>query len=166
MLRLPKQDRLALLRLTIATSRLSKQSELIAAMSAQGFDVTQATLSRDLRRLGIVKVATDDGTYAYALPDSPEAHAYRRRRTTPQKTRPALPPAHGFLSIQFTGNMAVVHTRPGFATSIAANIDAAQPQGVIGTIAGDDTIFIALEENALRTDIADALADIIPDMVI
>ena len=62
--------------------------------------------------------------------------------------------------------MAVIRTRPGFASSIASNIDSANMKDIIGTIAGDDTIFLVIREGAMNVDVMDQLASIIPDMTL
>ena len=70
----------------------------------------------------------------------------------------------GFLSINFSGNMGVIRTRPGYASSIAYNIDNSDVPDVLGTIAGDDTIFIVIKEGTDYDDIVDELSYIIPDI--
>ncbi len=156
-----KSDRLAALRLVILNNEFSSQDEVIQAMARQGIIVTQSTLSRDMKQLKVAKTSTPDGNYAYALPNET---AYRRQHR-PQPAMDMLP-SPGFKSIQFSGNMAVIRTRPGFASSIASNIDSAALKDVIGTIAGDDTIFLVIREGAMHLDVVDELTAIIPDMVI
>ncbi len=156
-----KKDRLAALRLVILNNEYSSQDEVIQALARQHIMVTQSTLSRDMKYLKVAKAANSEGKYYYALPNET---AYRRQhRPEPQLD---LPPVLGFKSIQFSGNMAVMRTRPGFASSIASNIDAASLKDVLGTIAGDDTIFIVIREGATHVDIIDQLSAILPDMVI
>lgn len=159
--KITKSDRLAALRLIISSCELGSQEEVVRALARQGIETTQATLSRDMKALKIVKTATADGRYVYVIPHET---AYRRVHNP-------LPPADllptmGFKSIQFSGNMAVMRTRPGFASSIASNIDAANLRDILGTIAGDDTIFIVIREGAIYPDIVDELTSIIPDMVL
>lgn len=160
MQKITKNDRLAALRLIITQRELSSQDEVMQALARQGIIVPQATLSRDMKQLKVAKAANGDGKYVYALPNET---AYRRVH----KPQPAvdLPPVVGYKSIQFSGNMAVIRTRPGFASSIASNIDAAALQDVIGTIAGDDTIFLVIREGAMHVDVVDQLSSVIADMV-
>lgn len=156
-----KTDRLAALRLIVTSNELGSQDEIVRALAKQGITTTQATLSRDMKQLKIVKIANHAGRYVYAIP---EDTAYRRvHKPLPQID---ILPAPGFKSIRFSGNMAVVRTRPGFASSIASNIDSANLENVIGTIAGDDTIFIVIREGATHVDVVDELAAVIPDMVL
>ena len=70
----------------------------------------------------------------------------------------------GFRSIHFSGNMGVIKTRPGYASSIAYNIDNSNIPYILGTIAGDDTIFIVIREDASERDVVTALSSVVPDM--
>ena len=70
----------------------------------------------------------------------------------------------GFVSINFSGNMGVIKTRPGYASSIAWNIDNSDVPQIIGTIAGDDTIFIVIKEGIRHQEVVEALSDIVPNM--
>ena len=160
MLKVSKKDRLAALRLVILTNELGSQEEVIQAMARQGIAITQATLSRDMKQLKVAKAANNDGRYVYALPEEAQ---YRRVHRPAQRAENILP-SPGYKSIQFSGNMGVIKTHPGFASSIASNIDQVAPRDVIGTIAGDDTIFIVLREGAKHLDVVDQLSAIIPEI--
>ena len=70
----------------------------------------------------------------------------------------------GFVSINYSGNMGVIKTRPGYASSIAWNIDNSDIPEIIGTIAGDDTIFIVIKEGVRHQDVTDALSDVVPNI--
>ena len=70
----------------------------------------------------------------------------------------------GFISIKFSGNLAVIRTRPGYASSIAYDIDNANINEIIGTIAGDDTILLVVKEEATRTEVVHALESVIPNI--
>lgn len=153
---------MAALRLCILTNELGSQDEVIRAMARQGIAVTQTTLSRDMKQLKVAKAANSDGKYVYALPEE----ASYRRMHRPEPPAHGILPSPGYKSIQFSGNMGVIKTHPGFASSIASNIDQVAPRDIIGTIAGDDTIFIVLREGARHLDVVDQLSAIIPDMVI
>ncbi len=157
-----KNDRLATLRLVITNNQYSLQEDVIRAMAKQGFVMTQSTLSRDMKRLKVAKQASSDGNYYYVLPNET---TYRRQHRPKQPVQ-NLPHVAGFISLQFSGNMGVIRTRPGFASSIASNIDAAGLDSIIGTIAGDDTIFIVIREGAKHLEVVDELTSIIPEMVV
>jgi len=86
-----------------------------------------------------------------------------KRVTSPRSAREMLMTS-GYLSINFSGNMAIVKTRPGYASSIAYNIDSSDIPQILGTIAGDDTLFIALREGTLREAFIEELSMVIPDI--
>lgn len=156
-----KADRQAALRLIITSQELSSQEEVVRALARQGFVATQTMISRDMKQLKIAKAANAEGKYVYALPEDKD---YRRvHRPHPPVD---LPPVFGYKSIQFSGNMAVIRTRPGFASGIASNIDGAGLKDVLGTIAGDDTIFLVLREGASHVTVIDELSSVLPELVI
>ncbi|MBQ0074445.1 MAG: arginine repressor [Prevotella sp.] len=159
MAELTKNDRLAALRLIITSHELGSQEEVMQMLARQGIQATQSMVSRDMKQLKIAKAANSEGRFVYSLPNET---AYKRvHRPQPQADLPLVP---GFKSIMFSGNMAVIRTRPGFASSIASNIDGAALRDVIGTIAGDDTIFLVIREGARHVDVIDQLASIIPEV--
>lgn len=100
-----------------------------------------------------------NGKYVYVLPNET---MYRRVKTPRRASEMQL--VSGFLSINFSGNMGVIKTRPGYASSIAYNIDSNNVETIIGTIAGDDTIFIVIREGTEYEDVIDELSYIIPDI--
>lgn len=154
-----KKDRLETLRLIISSQEMSNQEELLAGLRKEGYVVTQATLSRDLKQLKVAKAATMRGNYIYVLPN---VTMYKRVSTPAQVKEMMQVP--GFLSIHFSGNMGVIKTRPGYASSIAYNIDASHISCILGTIAGDDTIFIVVAEGTQQKDVVSALAAVVPEM--
>ena len=83
------------------------------------------------------------------------------KRVTRPRTAMEMLQTSGFISISFSGNMGVIKTRPGYASSIAYNIDNSESPNIIGTIAGDDTIFIVIKEEATRDDVISDLTPII-----
>lgn len=154
-----KKDRLETLRLIISSQEMGNQEELLAALRKEGYVVTQATLSRDLKQLKVAKAATMRGNYIYVLPN---VTMYKRVSTPAQVKEMMQVP--GFLSIHFSGNMGVIKTRPGYASSIAYNIDASHISCILGTIADDDTIFIVVAEGTQQKDVVSALAAVVPEM--
>ena len=154
-----KNDRLEALRMIISSQELGSQDELLSALKKEGFQLTQATLSRDLKNLKVAKAASMRGNYVYVLPND----AMYKRVSTPQSVREMMQ-VPGFLSINFSGNMGVIKTRPGYASSIAYNIDNHQINEIIGTIAGDDTIFIVIKQGVSQEDIITALSEVVPNM--
>ena len=154
-----KDNRLETLRLIISSQQLGNQEELLNALAKEGFHLTQATLSRDLKQLKVAKAATMSGNYVYVLPNE----TMYKRVTTPSSVREMME-IPGFLSIQFTGNLAVIKTRTGYASAIAWNIDNKNIPLILGTIAGADTIFIAIKEGTSHKEVIDALSSVIPNV--
>lgn len=143
----------------ISSRELGSQDELLDALQEEGFKLTQATLSRDLKQLKVAKAATMNGDYIYVLPN---VTMYKRVSTPGQiKEMMQIP---GFVSINFSGNMGVIKTRPGYAASIAYNIDNSDIQQIIGTIAGDDTIFIVIKQGVEEEEIIEELSKVVPNM--
>ena len=107
----------------------------------------------------VAKAATMGGNYIYVLPND----TMYKRVSTPSNIREMMQ-VPGFVSINFSGNMGVIKTRPGYASSIAWNIDNSDVPQIIGTIAGDDTIFIVIKEGIRHQEVVEALSDIVPNM--
>ncbi|KXJ99544.1 MAG: ArgR family transcriptional regulator [Acidobacteria bacterium OLB17] len=122
----------------IGENTIANQAELVDSLTDAGFSVTQASVSRDLHELGIVK---RDGRYVLERPSRP---------------------AYGPISLVHSGDsLLVVRCLPGVASAIAVEIDKAALPGVAGTLAGDDTIFIAALSSSDRERIAEKLHDLI-----
>ena len=154
-----KNSRLEALRMIISSQEMGSQEELLQALKQEGYVVTQATLSRDLKQLKVAKAATMRGNYVYVLPND----TMYKRVSTPLKVKEMMQ-VPGFLSINFSGNMGVIKTRPGYASSIAYNIDNNHIEEIIGTIAGDDTIFIVIKQGVTKEDVIDALREVVPNL--
>ena len=151
-----KNSRLETLRMIISSRQLGSQEELLNALQEEGFKLTQATLSRDLKQLKVAKASTLRGNYVYVLPND----TMYKRVSTPGNIRSMMNES-GLLSIKFSGNMGVIKTRPGYASAIAWNIDSGELPQILGTIAGDDTIFIVIKEGCDQEEVAKALAEIV-----
>lgn len=154
-----KTSRMEALKMLISSQELGSQEEVLQALAKEGYTVTQATLSRDLKQLKVAKAASMNGRYVYVLPNE----TMYKRVPNPRSAREMLMTS-GFTSINFSGNMIVINTRPGYASSIAYNIDNSDIPQILGTIAGDDTIFLVKKEGTREKDIIDLLAEIIPDI--
>lgn len=117
----------------IENNSIETQEELISALDAAGYKVTQATVSRDIRELKLTKTMGERGKYKYVLPaDDKNGHyAYSS----------AL--AAAVTGIEAALNLVVIKTYPGMASAVAAGVDSAAIPGALGCVAGDDTIFIA-----------------------
>ncbi len=154
-----KNDRLKALRMLISSKELCSQEEVLRALEQEGFNITQATLSRDMKQLKIAKATNLAGKYFYVLPNE----TMFKRISSPKRVSEMLL-VSGFLSINFSGNIGVVKTQPGYASSLAYNIDNSGVQSIIGTIAGNDTIFIVIKENINPTEVILELKTVIPDI--
>ena len=126
----------ALLRL-VRERALSTQAEVASALRDSGFDVVQTTVSRDLAELGLVKVRAPSGRLVYAPPGAADADRLRalgaalRRYTT---------------GVEAAGQLVVIATPPGYANALAQALDEAAHPAVAGTLAGDNTIFVAVRD--------------------
>ncbi|GAB6012183.1 arginine repressor [Viscerimonas tarda] len=143
-----KKDRHIAIEEIVSTQEVESQEMLLNLLLDRGFELTQATLSRDVKELKIVKMPTALGKYVY-------------QSTGNQQTEPSQLSSHGFLGIEFSGNLAVVKTRPGYAMGIAAEIDEKISREIIGTVAGDDTILLIIRENVGQEEVRRALAQFI-----
>ena len=151
-----KTSRMEALKMIISSQELGSQEEVLKALAKEGFTLTQATLSRDLKQLKVAKAASMNGEYVYVLPNE----TMYRRVHKPLSAREMLH-TPGFISIHFSGNMGVIKTRPGYASSLAYNIDNADFPEILGTIAGDDTIFIVIDEKSNPEELEVNLNDIL-----
>ncbi len=154
-----KNNRLEALRLIISSQQLGSQDELLNALQKEGFKLTQATLSRDLKQLKVAKAATMGGNYVYVLPNE----TMYKRVSSPASVREMMQMS-GFVSANFSGNLGVIKTRPGYASSIAWHIDNSDIPMILGTIAGDDTIFIVLKEGYTHQEVIDELNMRVPSL--
>lgn len=118
----------------VQAQKLATQGDLVRALKAAGFDATQATVSRDIVELGLVKVARD-GTHAYAAPTAVASGGGTERL----KRFCEDYPVEGRLA----GNIVVLRSPPGTANAMAIALDTSELAEIIGTVAGDDTVFVA-----------------------
>lgn len=151
-----KDLRLEAIKMIISGKEVGSQEEVLNELRKEGFTLTQATLSRDLKQLKVAKAASMNGKYVYVLPNET---MYRRSHKPLSAGEMLSNP--GFLSINFSGNLGVIKTRPGYASSIAYNIDNSNVPEILGTIAGDDTIIIVLREGVDHNALIDGINDIV-----
>ncbi len=135
-----RSHRVTLITQMLSGRRFSNQEELATALTRAGVEVTQATLSRDLRSLGVAKRAGGDGTSWYELPGPASETLDRERQLLDLKV---------FVNeTRLAQNLAVVKTPPGHASAVARAIDLTGFEGLMGTVAGDDTVLCILEDLA------------------
>jgi transcriptional regulator of arginine metabolism len=137
-LKAARQQALAAL---LRTRQVSSQARMLEHLRGQGFDATQATISRDLDDLGAVKVRGPDGRLVYALPEADNG----RDDTGRDEVRRML--GASLLAIVPSGNLVVLRTPPGHASALASTLDRAGVAGVAGTVAGDDTVLVVCTEH-------------------
>ena len=137
----------AILRL-VDERKLATQAELAAALREAGFDAVQTTVSRDIAQLGLVKVRDDDGRLVYALPGAADLDRLSELASALRRTA---------TDVVSSGSLAIVKTPAGYAQGLALALDAAALGDVAGTVAGDDTIFVAAREGVTGAELAEQL---------
>ena len=154
-----KNSRLYAIKIIISSKEVGSQEELLQELLQEGYSLTQATLSRDLKQLKVAKAASMNGNYVYVLPNNT-----MYKRMTEHHSAADMLRFNGVMSLDFSGNLAVIKTRPGYASSVAYDIDNHSFDEILGTIAGDDTILLVLREGCTRANVIDALSLIIPNI--
>jgi transcriptional regulator of arginine metabolism len=152
-----KTQRLIAIKQIVSEKKISSQDELLTLLNNQGYQITQATLSRDLKDLKVAKIPDSEVGYRYVVPENGQ------KKSDEQLTMEGFP-MNRITSIEFSGQMAVIKTMPGFANSIASVIDSYGIFEVLGTIAGDDTILLINRDGVLKTDVINALDLILPGL--
>ncbi len=142
-------NRQLLIRRLLARRRVSSQGELAALLAAAGHPVSQTTVSRDLAELGVIREADGAGRRRYRVAtDAPEHHDRPTlRKVLAEYLEQAAP----------SGNLVVLKVRPATAGAVAAALDASPPAGVIGTVAGDDTVLVVVDGELGGAAVADRI---------
>jgi transcriptional regulator of arginine metabolism len=147
---LPKADRQRLVSSLVERMRLGTQQDLLGALESAGCFVTQATVSRDIRELGLVKSRDPLGRMRYVLPS-------RERRVDPRETLETLLVQFGRHAVA-AQNLVVLHSEIGSAPAIARALDRCEHPLVVGTLAGDDTCLVVAKDARRARDLAAELA--------
>jgi transcriptional regulator of arginine metabolism len=140
----------------IRNNRVSSQEDLLNHLHEEGFDVTQATLSRDMKSLRVGKIYDEGAGYYYTIPNEEQV-----RESVAHYIQDLI---RGWLSIQFSGNLGVIKTLAGHADSVAIALDNLEMTGLLGTVAGDDTVIIVMEEKTNKETFIKELRNKIPDI--
>ena len=148
-----KTQRLSIIRRIIRSEFISSQEELIARLEECGVQVTQSTLSRDLKFMQVAKVPNKEKGYVYVLPNSNISDHQISTNITDNITQ-----------IAFSGNMCVITTKPGYASAISVPIDSKGIPDILGSIAGDNNIFLVLRENFNKTKLMEELTMLFPSL--
>ena len=149
-----KSKRLEAIKAIVSNQFIQSQDELQKALEIHGFSVTQATLSRDLRELSIVKANVPGRGYSYSIsfPSDPEPFAVNQRKITTDPIR----------RVEFSSSFGVIRTFPGFAGAVASVIDDNDVEGIMGTIAGDDCILLVCRDGVDKGSLVKRLSQFIP----
>ncbi len=153
---LKKNERLNAIKQLVSSKVFRSVEQFVELMHANGYNVNRSTLSRDLLELGMTKMTVGDG-YMY-VPSG------KQSRPLQPDTTPAVESqwVNGFVSIRFSGNIAVVKTRNGYAQGLAYDIDMSAPEEILGTISGADTIFAVLREGISHNEALKVFARFLP----
>lgn len=133
---------------------ISSQAQLVMLLESEGIVATQATVSRDLEELGAVKVRIPGGTMAYAIPE----HGKERSTSADEHLRRLM--GEFVVEVAHSGNLVLLRTPPGSAHVVGSALDRAGVPGVLGNVAGDDTLVLVCAETVLGSDVAARLADL------
>lgn len=145
--------RLSIIRKIIRTEFISSQEELIARLEENGVQITQSTLSRDLKFMHVAKIPHKEKGYIYVLPNTQLGESIVSTNVT-----------DNILGIAFSGNMCVITTKPGYASAISVPIDSRGIHEILGTIAGDNTILLILRENFSMESLMNQLYLLFPSL--
>jgi len=149
-----KTDRHNQIRRIILEEKIASQEELLESLRGKGYELTQATLSRDLKELRVGKLA-----------DPAKGSVYVLREQLQQSSQPGRAPAipvNSVLSLVFSYHLCVIRTYPAFASTVATYIDSSRLAEIAGTVAGDDTIMVIPREGYSQQEILRALGSVIP----
>ena len=127
------------IRQIISQRSIEKQGQLLSSLAEYGIRCTQATLSRDIKAMGIVKQTGPDGRYRYVLPAAPDSSVKQKMRTILRES---------VQSAACAQNIVVVKTLSGMANAAGAVLDELHIEQLVGTLAGDNTVFLAMTDNA------------------
>lgn len=138
----------------LQSERISTQEELCDELRNRGYDVTQATVSRDIKELSLVKIPDGSG-YRYALPET------QSRKTSNVRMRRVF--QDSVVGYNHSENIIVIKTVPGAAQSIASLIDSLDNPLILGTVAGDDTIFMVIKNREAIVEVMQLFRELLPE---
>jgi transcriptional regulator of arginine metabolism len=151
-----RSERLKKIKDLIRSHRIESQETLLTLLEKENFNVTQATLSRDLKYLRVSKISDGWSGYYYSLPA--EENPPKAEQGYIQDVR------RGTLSLEFSYHIGVIKTLPGHANSVALALDNLGLPEILGTVAGDDTIFVILREGMTKEDLMSSFQEKIPEI--
>lgn len=146
-----KNYRQARIKAIIEAQIIETQEELASALKEQKIEVTQATVSRDIKALHLVKIPYGHGKYRYSFPlDVQQVHSESKMQKIFQDA---------VINIDFSENIVVVKTPPGAGSSVAFALDNAQWPEIIGTVAGDDTVLVVVKQKELARNVVSRMKE-------
>ena len=148
-----KSKRLSIIRKIIRSEYISSQEELIKRLEECGVQITQSTLSRDLKYMHVAKVPHKEKGYIYVLPNNSRDDLVISTNISDNIT-----------DIAFSGNMCVISTKPGYASAISVPIDSKGISEILGTIAGDNTILLILRDGFDMESLMEQLYMLFPSL--
>ena len=147
-----KSQRQAKILEIISNKNIETQEQLLAELQAEGFRGTQATISRDIKELRIVKELTSLGTYRYTISTSDLGSSFSVRLNTIFR--------ECVISFDYAQNIIVVRTLPGLASAAGSAIDAMNLNSIVGTLAGDDTVMVVMRDNNAAASVCGEIANL------
>ena len=141
-----KTERLERIKQIIVETDVTTQDMLVELLNKDGYNVTQATVSRDVKKLGLVK-SFENGVNKYVL------------NKAVSDIHDTVILANGIVSVSTAQNIVVIKSKPGFANTICVVLDQLELDGLVGTLAGDDTIFLATVDNNFAARICKVISD-------
>lgn len=154
-----KQSRLNIIRDLIKNNNIRNQEQLQALLKKRNIRVTQATLSRDLKMLKAGKVHSNEGGYCYSALYEGDMRKVPSETFTDDVSR-------GFISLGFSGNIGVLRTLPGYASTAALAFDNLEIDEILGTVAGDDTVLFVIKEGTAKEKLIEILRKKFPSLYI
>jgi transcriptional regulator of arginine metabolism len=151
-----RAERLKSVRQIIKNHRINSQEMLLEHLRERGFTVTQATLSRDLKLLKVGKISEGSDGYYYTLPTEEELR--ENKRNYAQDLR------RGFISLEFSGNLAIVRTLTGHADTVGIALDNIGVHEILGTVAGDDTVLVVFREGTDADAVRRQIRELVPEI--
>lgn len=137
----------------ITNGEIETQDDLVDALRNGGYAVTQATVSRDIKEMHLIKVPMEDGRYKYSMPTDQKFNPIHKLRRTLQDN---------FLSIDHAENLVVLKSLPGAANAIGALIDNLEWPEIMGTISGDDTLLLICRSKQQSAKVSQQILELLP----
>lgn len=135
----------------VSKYEIETQEDMMSRLQSEGFKVTQATVSRDLKELKLTKTLTARGTYRYAVNTA-------RQHTGSMKLNNAM--VDSIIQVDYSLNNVVIKTYPGLANAVASGVDALNMHSILGCVAGDDTIIIITRDEESSAELSETLTEL------